>query len=94
MGHLPRCRWAPSPFLELLRSSLGEADVTSSSRGFSFGQKLARSQRVVGWTRPGPASRDGGGVQQQHVWKPIGRGAPVWWGGGLVLPPPERWFLS
>uniref|UniRef100_A0A0E0KZB3 Uncharacterized protein n=1 Tax=Oryza punctata TaxID=4537 RepID=A0A0E0KZB3_ORYPU len=41
VGRLPRCWWAPSPFLDLL-PFFGGIDVTLCSLGFSFGQKLAR----------------------------------------------------
>uniref|UniRef100_I1R606 Uncharacterized protein n=1 Tax=Oryza glaberrima TaxID=4538 RepID=I1R606_ORYGL len=68
-------------------------DETSSSSGFSFCQNQRGGQRVAGRRRPGLAFR-GGGKVQHLVWKLIGGGAPVWWGGGLMLPLPVRWFLS
>uniref|UniRef100_A0A0E0ILK0 Uncharacterized protein n=1 Tax=Oryza nivara TaxID=4536 RepID=A0A0E0ILK0_ORYNI len=68
-------------------------DETFSNSGFSFCQNQRGGQRVAGRRRPGLAFR-GGGKVQHIVWKLIGGGAPVRWGGGLMLPLPVRWFLS
>uniref|UniRef100_A0A0D3HTX1 Uncharacterized protein n=1 Tax=Oryza barthii TaxID=65489 RepID=A0A0D3HTX1_9ORYZ len=83
-------------FLSWIEMTAGETqafDETSSSSGFSFCQNQRGGQRVAGRRRPGLAFR-GSGKVQHLVWKLIGGGAPVWWGGGLMLPLPVRWFLS
>uniref|UniRef100_A0A0E0BRZ0 Uncharacterized protein n=1 Tax=Oryza glumipatula TaxID=40148 RepID=A0A0E0BRZ0_9ORYZ len=85
VGHLPHCRW--------LTGETQAFDETSSSSGFSFCQNQRGGQRVAGRRRPGLAFK-GGGKVQHLVWKLIGGGAPVRWGGGLMLPLPVRWFLS
>uniref|UniRef100_A0A0E0PKY4 Uncharacterized protein n=1 Tax=Oryza rufipogon TaxID=4529 RepID=A0A0E0PKY4_ORYRU len=55
--------------------------------------KLVR-RPAGGGTEESWASSRGGGKVLQHVWKSVGGGVPVQWGGGLMLSLPVRWFLS
>uniref|UniRef100_A0A0D3FVS5 Uncharacterized protein n=2 Tax=Oryza TaxID=4527 RepID=A0A0D3FVS5_9ORYZ len=100
VGRLPRCRPAPSPFLELLPFSVGSFYVGLRRQPVSEGSsdrrrdavqfrvllrpKLAR-RSAGGRTEEVWASSQGGDSSMQQVWWSAGGGAPARCGGGLVL---------
>ncbi|EEC68188.1 hypothetical protein OsI_36145 [Oryza sativa Indica Group] len=109
VGRLPRCRPAPSPFLELLPFSVGSfyiglrrhpvsegsSDRQRDSRPIPGSPSAKAGKEAGGW-------RDGGGLGQFSGWRQLYAASVVfgrWRGAGAVWWRPRadllvRWFLS